>query len=111
MSLESSRFAGAYLRLSNNFQLALTSLEAQLEQCKLKADLIGSKSFESQKDKSMVQNDMEDLIHKFNVMSLAIKDMGNSNGDLLQPASFQYGFCCKVKGSSLGRSFLSTQRH
>ena len=100
MSLESSRFAGAYLRLSNNFQLALTSLEAQLEQCKLKADLIGSKSFESQKDKSMVQNDMEDLIHKFNVMSLAIKDMGNTNGDLLQAASYQYGFAAKSRAAA-----------
>ena len=100
LSLESLRFAGAYLKLCNNFQLALTSLESQLEKCKLQADLLGSKPFESDKDKQTVQTEMEDLIHGFNVMSLAIKDMSNTNGDFLSAASQQYGLSARSRATA-----------
>ena len=71
------------LDYANNFQLALTSLEAQLEKCRLNADLLATKTFQNQDDKTMVQVNMEDLIHEFNIMSLAVKDLNNTNADFL----------------------------
>lgn len=90
MSLESSRFSCAYLRICNNFQLALTAVEEQLETCKLKADLIGSKALHDEEDQQMIRNDMEDLIESFNTMALGIRDMCTSNGDFLVTASNQF---------------------
>ena len=86
--------------LCNNFQLALTSLEAQLEKCRLNADLLGTKTFQSQDDKTMVQGNMEDLIHEFNIMSLAVKDLNNTNADFLVAASHQYGLAAKSRANA-----------
>ena len=90
LSLESARFSHAYVRICNNFQLALASMESQLEKCKLQADLLGSKSFTNESDKFKVQEAVEDMISNFNIMSLAVKDLNTANGDFLQVAAQQY---------------------
>ena len=90
LCLESAKYAQAYLRLTNNFQLALTSLEKQLENCKLQADLLGSKPFSKDDEKHVVQEAMEDMLNNFNVMSLAVKDLNQANGDFVQAVAHQY---------------------
>lgn len=90
MAIASHTQATAYLRITNNLQLSLSSLEDQLEQSKVKLDLLSSREFHSSQDKAGVQEVIEDLLHKFNVMSLAVTDLSHSNVDLLQASSFQY---------------------
>lgn len=100
MAIESSQYAEAYLRLSNNFQLACMSLEKIVEKCQLQASLLGSKVFKHDKDKQEVQESMEVLIHQFNIMSLAIKDIDFTNGDFLTAAAHQYATSAQNRTSA-----------
>lgn len=96
-ALESSRFAGLYLRIANSFQLALSAMETLLERCTLKAELLNSKGFVDDQDKKEVQDTVSDLIDDFNLLSLSVSDASFSNGDFLEVAAAQYSQASKSR--------------
>ena len=105
LCLESARYAHSYVRLCNNFQLALASMEAQLEKCKLQADLLGSKPFSNNSEKLVVQEAMEDMISNFNIMSLAVKDLNTANGDFSAGCWSAISFLCSGQSRCLDRGY------
>jgi hypothetical protein len=100
LALESHRQSCAYLRLTNNFQLALSLLEKQLDDCKLQVELLNSRSFNDAEDREGVMEVTDSLMHRFNVMSLAVTDASYTNVDFLKTASYQYGKSLKDRADS-----------
>lgn len=100
LALSAHSNACAFLRMTNNFQLSLSAMESQLESCKLQVELLAAKSFQSEQEKEGVNEITDELIHKFNIMSLALTDMQHTNVDLLNTSAFQYGKSLKDRADA-----------
>jgi len=99
LAWDAHRESCSYLRLTNNMQLSLTALESQLEDCRLQVELLSSRSSEEE-DRTSVDQATESLIHRFNVMSLALTDLSYMNVDFLKLASYQYGKSLKDRADA-----------